>query len=78
MQYVVYDKKTGQIIRTYRKVLGESGETVPADESDVCSDLPAGVSRDDVEVLSVKELALERGKVYRVDPDRKEVVSAER
>lgn len=74
MRYVVYNKKTGQIVRTYRKMLAESGEAVPAEESDILSDLPPGLTKDDVSVIALKEVSFERGKTYRVDLATGEIV----
>ena len=67
MRYVVYNNKTGQIVRTYRKILAEGGEEVPADESEILSNLPLGLSKDDVAVIALKEVSFERGETYRVD-----------
>ncbi len=77
MRYVVYDKKTGAIIRTYRKVIAESGQLVPAKEHEVLADLPGGLSKDDVDFIVLKELNFESGKVYRVDVKSRQVVTAQ-
>lgn len=75
MRYVVYNEETGEIVRTYRKILAESGEVVLADEAEVVSDLPHGLTEDDVGVIPLKEFSFEPGKTYRVDLQTRQIVA---
>lgn len=76
MRYVVYNSSTGQIVRTYRKIIAESGEIVSADESEIISDLPLGLTKENVSIIPLKdEYSFERGKAYRVDLETQQIVS---
>jgi hypothetical protein len=75
MKYLVYNNSTGEIIRTYRKISGESGEIIPAEESDILSDLPLGLTEEDVSILAMREYSFERGKNYRVDLQTRQLIS---
>ena len=74
MRYVVYEKKSGKILRTYRKLCGESGELLPATEDEILGGLPPRVSREALAFLTVGELPVERGKTYRVDVKTRRLV----
>jgi hypothetical protein len=78
MKYVVYNNSTGEIVRTYRKICGESGELIPAEQSDILSDLPLGLTEEDVGILPMQLDSFERGKIYRVDLETQQIVSEDR
>ena len=77
MTYIVYDKSTGQIVRTYQKIVAESGEIIPADQEEILTDLPNGLTSKDVAVIAQKDLAVEKGKSYAVDTVNRELIAKE-
>jgi hypothetical protein len=71
MTYLVFHKKTGDIIRRYRKI--RDGRLVPAVPADILSHLANGVAVDDVDFVDIGDLKLERGKQFKIDVRSKKV-----
>lgn len=76
MTYIVFNKNTGEVIREYQKIIGESGETTAADPDEILSDLPRNLKANDVDFIPMFEpLMLQRNQVYQVDLKTKKLVS---
>lgn len=75
MFYIVFDKSNGQIVRSYQKVTAESGDSIPAEHSEITANLPMGLAENQVEVIQLETVDIDKGKSYKVDVHTKQLIA---